>query len=163
MSDSHTAFSRVLDIVEHNKNADLFIHLGDGEDEFDRVAECYPDKAFLGVRGNNDWHSQKPVVDFITLEGIKIMFTHGHMFSVKWGLDQLIREGVAQDARLMLYGHTHVARKDYMDGRYIINPGSVADGSMTDAGYLVLDLTDKGIMPIHRRIDHSVVEYRTYR
>ena len=63
----------------------------------------------------------------------------------------------------MLYGHTHVARKDYMDGRYIINPGSVADGSMTDAGYLVLDLTEKGIMPIHRRIDHSVVEYRTYR
>jgi len=163
MSDSHTAFSRVLDIVEHNKTADLFIHLGDGEDEFDQVAEMYPDKAFVGVRGNNDWHSEKPPVALLNLEGVKIMCTHGHLYSVKWGLDQLIREGVSNDARLVLYGHTHVARRDYMDGRYIINPGSVADGSMTDAGYLVLDIAPTGIMPIHRRIDHSVVEYREYR
>lgn len=163
MSDSHTAYSRVLDIVQSNQSADLFIHLGDGEDEFDRVAACYPEKAFLGVRGNNDWHSEKPGVGFITLEGVKIMYTHGHLFSVKWGLDQLIREGVAQDARVMLYGHTHVARRDYVDGRYIINPGSVADSSMTAAGYLALDITPTGIMPIHRRMDHSVVEYREYR
>ncbi len=160
MSDSHTAYSRVLDIVKSNQSADLFLHLGDGEDEFDRVAASYPEKAFSAVRGNNDWHSEKPMVGFLNLEGHKIMYTHGHMFSVKWGLDQLIREGVAQDADIILYGHTHVARIDYMDGRYIINPGSVADSSMTDAGYLALDLTPTGVMPIHRRMDHSVVEYR---
>ena len=158
MSDSHTAYGRVLDIVQCNQSADLFLHLGDGEDEFDRVAAQYPEKAFLGVRGNNDWHSEKPAVDFITVEGVKIMFTHGHLFSVKWGLDQLIREGVAQDARIILYGHSHVARKDYVDGRYVINPGSVADGSMTPAGYLVLDITPGGIMPVHRTIEHKISE-----
>ena len=35
MSDSHTAYGRVLDIVQCNQSADLFLHLGDGEDEFD--------------------------------------------------------------------------------------------------------------------------------
>lgn len=159
MSDSHTAYGRVLDIVQRNQNADLFIHLGDGEDEYDRVAALFPDKTFLAVKGNNDWRSDKPTVGFITCEGVKIMYTHGHLFSVKWGIDQLIREGVAQDARVVLYGHTHVARKDYVDGRYFINPGSVADSSMTPAGYLVLDIVPGGIMPIHRTVDPAPEEY----
>ena len=36
MSDSHTSFDKVRQIVERNKEADLFIHLGDGEDDFTR-------------------------------------------------------------------------------------------------------------------------------
>jgi len=159
MSDSHTAFGRVLDIVSRNQNADLFIHLGDGEDEYDRVAARFPEKTFLAVKGNNDWHSQKPAVGFVTCDGVKIMYTHGHLFSVKWGIDQLIREGVAQDARVVLYGHTHMARKDYVDGRYILNPGSVADSYLTPAGYMVLDITPQGIVPIFRTVEPAPDEF----
>lgn len=153
MSDSHTAFGRVLEIVQRNLDADLFIHLGDGEDEYDSIASMHPEKAFLGVRGNNDWRSQKDAVGFITCEGVKIMYTHGDLFSVKWGLDRLIKEGVKQNARVVLYGHTHIARQDFVDGRYFINPGSVVDGRVTPPSYLALDITPAGVVPVLRKVD----------
>ncbi len=159
MSDSHSAYGRVLDIVRQNQDADLFIHLGDGEEEYDRVAAAFPDKKFLGVKGNNDWCSQKPPQACINCDGVKIFYTHGDMFSVKFGLDRIIREGVNQEVDVVLYGHTHVARKDYVDGRMILNPGSVADGSMTPAGYMVLDITPAGVVPVFRKIEPSPDEY----
>ena len=159
MSDSHTAFGRVLEIVQKNLGADLFIHLGDGEDEYDQVASMYPEKTFLGVRGNNDWRSMKEAVGFITCEGVKIMYTHGDLFSVKWGLERLIKEGVKNNAKVVLYGHTHVARKDFVDGRYIINPGSVVDSRITPASYLALDITPTGVVPVLRKTQPAPGEY----
>ncbi len=159
MSDSHSAYGRVLDIVTKNQTADLFIHLGDGEDEYDRIAAKFPEKKFLGVRGNNDWHSEKPPYLFLDLDGVKIFCTHGDMYSVKFGLERIIREGVKREADVVLYGHTHVARKDYIDGRFILNPGSVADSSMTPAGYMVLDITSAGIVPVFRQVEPSPEEY----
>ncbi len=150
MSDSHSGYTHLHGIVKDNLDADLFLHLGDGEEEFDRVTALYPDKRFVGVKGNNDWHSSKPATVFLDCEGVRVMLTHGDMFSVKWGLERLIKEGVRQDARVVLYGHTHVARCDYLDGRYFINPGSVIDGRMTKPGYLVLDITPAGIVPVFR-------------
>ncbi len=147
MSDSHSSFALVHDIVKSHLDADLFVHLGDGEEEFDRVAALYPDKSFVGVKGNNDWRSTKPVTTFLDCEGVRIMLTHGDMFSVKWGLERLIKEGVRQDAKVVLYGHTHMARCDCLDGRYFINPGSVLDGRMTKQSYLMLDITPQGIVP----------------
>ena len=150
MSDSHGDFAQVQKIVRDNLDADLFVHLGDGEEEFDRVKALYPDKRFVGVKGNNDWRSTKPVTTFLDCDGDRIMATHGDMFSVKWGLERLMKEGVRQNARVVLYGHTHVARCDYLDGRYFINPGSVLDGRMTKPGYLALDITEAGIVPVFR-------------
>lgn len=156
MSDSHGGYAQLLSIVKSNLDADLFVHLGDGEEEFDRATAMYPDKKFVGVKGNNDWRSTKPETAFLTCEGVKLMLTHGDMFSVKWGMERLIKEGVRQDAKVVLYGHTHVARSDYLDGRYYINPGSVIDGRMTKPGYLVLDITPAGIVPVFRHTEASL-------
>lgn len=150
MSDSHGDFAQVQKIVRDNLDADLFVHLGDGEEEIDRVKALYPDKRFIAVKGNNDWRSTKPITTFFDCNGVRIMATHGDMFSVKWGLERLMKEGVRQNARVVLYGHTHVARSDYLDGRYFINPGSVTDGRMTKPGYLMLDITEAGIVPVFR-------------
>lgn len=155
MSDSHTAFHSVRRIVEQNKDADLFIHLGDGEEEFDDVHALYPDFRFFSVKGNNDFHSISKKEQLIDVGGVRIFFTHGDRYNVKWSLNELIEAAKEQGAKIALYGHTHVARVDYLDEMYIINPGSVADSRITKAGYLALDITEAGIVPVLRTIEHD--------
>ena len=44
MSDSHRRVSALLDIIErHKDNADLFLFLGDGNDDLDEALIMYPD------------------------------------------------------------------------------------------------------------------------
>ena len=45
MSDSHGAVGTLLDIIErHRDNTDLFIFLGDVDNDFDEVLMAYPDR-----------------------------------------------------------------------------------------------------------------------
>ncbi|MCI7803722.1 MAG: metallophosphoesterase family protein, partial [Oscillospiraceae bacterium] len=53
MSDSHRNYYS-LDKIFKGYYADLYIHLGDGEEELDRIAVQYPDKQIVHVKGNCD-------------------------------------------------------------------------------------------------------------
>lgn len=153
MSDSHTAFSKVRRIVEQNKDADIFIHLGDGEDEFEDVHSLYPELKFLSVRGNNDFRSFSKKEDILEVGKERIFFTHGDRYNVKWSFIEIMKAAKEKKATIVLYGHTHAARVDFIDDIYLINPGSVADGRITKPGYLVLDITENGTVPVLRTID----------
>lgn len=159
MSDSHTAFSRVRRIVEKNKDADIFIHLGDGEDEFEDVHLLYPQLKFLSVKGNNDFRSFSKKEGILEVGGQRIFYTHGDMYNVKWSFGELMRAAKENKASIVLYGHTHAARIDFIDDIYLINPGSVADSRITKAGYLALDITENGTVPVLRTIDPQPDEY----
>mgnify|MGYP005783429601 FL=1 len=161
MSDSHTAFGRVYHIVETTQeDADLYIHLGDGEEEFQEVAALFPAKRFLQVRGNNDYQSRAPVQLLLEEAGVRIFCTHGDRYGVRWSRDRLLEAAKEHRAQVALYGHTHEAMTEYLDGIYLVNPGSVADSRLTPAGYLVLDLTPQGIVPVHRKVGPAPEEYR---
>lgn len=160
MSDSHTSFWRVRAIVEANLGADLFIHLGDGEEEYREVAALHPEKRFLGVRGNNDYGSSSPGVATLEAEGVKILYTHGDQYAVRWNRDHLLKVALRAGVKVALYGHSHEAKIEYLEDIYLLNPGSVADSRLTPAGYMMLDITPAGIMPIHRTIDPAPEEYR---
>jgi len=54
ISDTHGDSDIFYEIASRNQNADLFIHLGDGEREFEDMCSAFPISAFLMVRGNND-------------------------------------------------------------------------------------------------------------
>ena len=49
VSDSHKEFHKLNSVIENNLDADAFIHLGDGEHEFNDVRNLHPDKSFLSV------------------------------------------------------------------------------------------------------------------
>ena len=49
VSDSHKEFHKLNSVVENNLDADAFIHLGDGEHEFNDVRNLHPEKSFLFV------------------------------------------------------------------------------------------------------------------
>ena len=148
MSDSHRATGNLFEIVEkHINTTDLFIFLGDGENDFDDVLALYPDLKYERVSGNCDWYSTYPLYKSITAQGKKIFFSHGHPFHVKFGYDEIIRAARTEKADICLFGHTHNQHTNYDDGLYIMNPGAVRDGK-----YGMIDITKSGIMLIPAKL-----------
>lgn len=142
ISDSHKSKGNLFDIVEkHMNTSDLFIFLGDGEDDFDDVLALYPNLRNERVAGNCDWYSTLPLYKRIKANNKTVFFSHGHPFRVKFGYEEIIRHSKEIGADICLFGHTHNQYTGYDDGLYIMNPGSAADGK-----YGIIDITDNGIM-----------------
>ncbi|MCM1335729.1 MAG: YfcE family phosphodiesterase [Bacteroides sp.] len=124
VADTHKDYKNYKAVVEKNDDADLFIHLGDGEHEFADVQREFPDKKFVFVQGECDFGAHKPL-EVVEAEGYKILCVHGHEFNVQGGLDPLINEAKHRDCRVALFGHTHMYRTECIDGVYIMNPGAI--------------------------------------
>lgn len=147
MSDSHGNYSAVEKIMKKAPDGDLYIHLGDGEREFSRLVESYPDKKFRYVRGNCDYSYEHEKTAVFTMNGIKTIATHGHEFSVKYSVDRLRYLALENDAKIVLFGHTHCRFECYEDGIYFLNPGSCAlPRDMKPASFGVIDISPAGIV-----------------
>jgi len=142
MSDSHGRKSLIEKIIEQQPLAEHIIFLGDGASEMEEVSYIYPEKQYHIVSGNCDFNSNYKSTDTLTVCGVKIMFTHGHNYRVKYCTDDLENEARSLYAQIVLYGHTHVSNIEYKDGLYIVNPGTVS------SSYLVIDIAAKAIVPI---------------
>lgn len=148
MSDSHKRIGNLFDIVErHMDNADLFLFLGDIDDDFDHVLMLYPNINFKRVAGNNDWRSPHPLFREINFNGKKIFFCHGHTHYVKHGYENIISHCKSINADICLFGHTHTQYTAYDNGLYVMNPGAVCNGE-----YGIIDVVDNGIMMIPSKI-----------
>lgn len=144
VSDSHKEFHKLKSIIEKNLDADAFIHLGDGEHEFNDVRKMYPEKSFLFVKGNCDFADNK-TVRIANAKGIKIYCVHGHEHHVHQGLDMLVACAKQNGCQIALYGHTHLYRTELIDGVYVMNPGSVdSPRDKRPASYGVLEIDDNG-------------------
>lgn len=143
MSDSHGDYNHPRRAVMTHPEAEVIIHCGDGEDQVENLRMEFPDKAVYCVRGNCDWGSTKPLQETLTIEGKKIMFTHGHIYNVKSGIYRIVYEAREQGADILLFGHTHMPLNEYEDGLYIMNPGSI-NGYF--ASYGMIDITPQGIV-----------------
>lgn len=143
VSDSHGMEGNLRRAVLAQPQAEVVIHLGDGEEETERVKRNFPEKMFLQVRGNCDWYSQLPVSGVYTAGDARVFYTHGYAQGVKSGLYRAVCEAREQKAQVLLYGHTHEAVTDYEDGLYIMNPGALSGWRPS---YGTLDITPQGIV-----------------
>ena len=143
VSDTHGSDGDLRRALLSQPRAELVIHLGDGEAELQRAKSSFPEKMFLQVRGNCDWGSTQPAVGEYTAEGVKLFYTHGHLYGVKSGVYSAVCAARERGAQVLLYGHTHNAFTDYDDGLYLMNPGSLSGWRPT---YGTLDLTPQGIV-----------------
>lgn len=151
-SDTHGNYSAMHKIFKRNGDADLFIFLGDGERDLDSLRVQYLDKKIVNVSGNCDFASLTPENDiYMTDNGIKIFFTHGHKWGVKYSTDMLFYKAKEIGAQIALFGHTHCRYYAYEEGVHILNPGSAGaprDGK--PASYAYIDITkDGGIFCSH--------------
>ena len=145
-SDSHGNYDVLEKIMEmHKDNADIFIHLGDGEREAELISYAYPEKELVFVAGNCDFGSDKKDYDTIKFCGKQIFLTHGARFGVKSSLDVLKNEGAKFGADIILYGHTHIPYTEYENGVYIMNPGSCGRPREGKPSYGIIDITEAGI------------------
>ncbi|MGN0606378.1 MAG: metallophosphoesterase family protein [Oscillospiraceae bacterium] len=150
MSDSHGDYFAVEEIIQRNLSADMFIHLGDGERELDKIVVKYPYLNIYHVKGNCDCGSFSPDILNLNLEyGHKLIAVHGHNHAVKYdrSLEILKKAAKNNNSDIILYGHTHARDSRYDDGIFILNPGSAScprDGNKPS--FALIDITPKGIV-----------------
>ncbi len=159
MSDSHGNLKAVQRILELHEDADLFIHLGDGEREMNALLQKMPQirEKLHYLKGNCDsgaliFQTMQQLV--LTLPyGHRLLAAHGDYYQVKFSTARMVHEARELHADLILYGHTHAAECRYEDGIYILNPGSVScprDGMKPS--YALIDVSESGILPSIVRI-----------
>ena len=69
-----------------------------------------------------------------------------------FGTALLEKRAAEENCDIVLYGHTHVPRIDYIAGRYYLNPGSLRQPAEGHPGYIELNLDGKNTVPIRVEI-----------
>ena len=138
VSDSHGNRRAFEELDTIFGESDYIFHLGDTSSDGGVIRSKYPDKTFL-VNGNCDPVKLGEDELTIEVEGVKIFLCHGHLYSVKSTLLRLAREAKAQGCKLALYGHTHSAREDEIDGVTLLNPGNLSRYGKKSYLYIVIN------------------------
>lgn len=141
MSDSHGLTHEIALIKErHREEVDAMIHCGDSE-----LPLTAPEmKGFLSVRGNCDNDAAYPDERVEELSGLRFFVTHGHLYNVKMTLMNLSYKSEENNARIICFGHSHIAGSDLVDGRIFINPGSIRlPRGISSKTYVILELVNQ--------------------
>jgi len=120
---------------------DAILHAGDicTKSVLAQLQEVAP---VYAVRGNRDWPRLRhlPAALSLNFEGVTVGMIHGHGSLEVYLLDKLrtLAEGTRPErylrralnafpqARVVIYGHTHIPMQRWIDGRLCFNPGSAA-------------------------------------
>lgn len=141
-SDSHGNVANMADMVRLER-PDRILHLGDLVRDAQTLQEKFPDIPVSFVPGNCDGRRPDlPEERVFTLEGCRLLMTHGHTYHVKLGPAAAIRAAREAGAHLLLYGHTHEAACEFQHGMWVVNPGSI--GSLARPTYAVAALEAGG-------------------
>ena len=139
ISDTHDYLSPAEEAIEQMGAIDALIFAGD----------CYSDLAGLSpvikvplyaVPGNSDRHCQAPEELTVTLEGCKVLITHGHRYRVKKTLTSLYFKAQELGVQGVVFGHTHEQLNISEQGICLFNPGSTLLSC-----YGILHISSKGV------------------
>lgn len=140
----------VVDNVYSQSSGDINIHLGDSEFNYDDTELGH----FFRVQGNCDIDQRFPVEEYDKTSNV--FLTHGHLYDVKLKRNQLAKRAEEYGAKYAVYGHTHIAYAEKVDGVYCINPGSISlPKGEWESSYAILD-TDEDIVTFFNR-EHAVI------
>ena len=159
LSDSHGRPDLIEEAIRRVRPAGI-LFAGDGLRELPRVERPCP---LWAVSGNCDWLSTPLIIsgsafepqteELVTVEGIRILLTHGHKYGVKSGPTAAAYRALELGADILVYGHTHVPveyRLPPAEGGseerkplILFNPGSIGDrdgsfGTITIRGGVIL-------------------------
>ncbi|MBQ4071995.1 MAG: metallophosphoesterase [Clostridia bacterium] len=144
-SDTHGDFTYARAAMALHRDCEVVFFLGDGLRDIEQLASIYPTVAFIAVRGNCDFNddfcgAECKKVESITLLGKRIVLTHGDLYSAKSGDERLLYLARERGADILLYGHTHTPRQEYLSEleMYLFNPGA-ASGYSPTYGIILLE------------------------
>ena len=122
VSDSHGLSNELQEIKKrHESEVEAFIHCGDSELPYNSP-ELH---RFLYVRGNCDYAKEFPDERIEDIEGLRFFVTHGHRYNVKMTLMNLYYRAQEAGAKIVCFGHSHIAGAESINGTLFINPGSI--------------------------------------
>jgi putative phosphoesterase len=143
-SDSHGHIGALERIYQKHPNADRYIHLGDGMHDVQAMRAGHPGINLYSVKGNCDVGSPDPEKAAMEICGRAILYTHGHTFSVKYGINDLASYARERGFDIVLFGHTHTPLYDFYTGRHFLNPGCAYLGGKCRFG--IVDITRQGVV-----------------
>ena len=145
VSDTHRRNENYLALLKKWKNVDMVIHCGDVEGSeyaISESAEC----SVCMVSGNNDFFSQLPREQEISIGKYKVWITHGHHYLVSMGPERIMQEARARGVDIVMFGHTHRPLLIQEDDLIALNPGSLSyprqEGHKPT--YAIMELDKKG-------------------
>ena len=129
-SDSHGDTQALDELLEKMGYVDAVCFLGDVVGDADhleaRLAAMPNHPPLYAVRGNNDYYHtcRLPWDLLIDLDGVVAYLTHGHRAAGALGLVYKAQEC---GARIAMFGHTHEAFCQDVQGVMLLNPGSAGN------------------------------------
>ncbi len=148
ISDSHTKVKKAKKAVNMllDNGADFFIHAGDivDPDTLDILQES--GKKYIAVYGNNDahlaeYHNRYHLVQepyYFKLANTKFKLMHLPFY-------------MSADAEVVIHGHTHTFKTEFIDGTLFLNPGEICARSKPLSESILLEVLD----------DEFIVKYYT--
>ncbi|MDR0292546.1 MAG: metallophosphoesterase [Oscillospiraceae bacterium] len=123
LSDSHTDTEAIFSAARREQ-PDMAVHLGDHARDALALRARFPRLPLRFVRGNCDFGIDCADEELFEVCGKKVFITHGHLYTVKSGLDAVTRRGASLGADIVLFGHTHRAYIAQAGGMVLMNPGA---------------------------------------
>lgn len=140
VSDNHGEQGILHELYEKYNDADLFLHLGDSEFNYDDSELSL----YHRVKGNCDFDPQFLIESSGSEQNIAYFYTHGHRYDINNSREALSARAKAENAHFAFYGHSHVALCETIDDVYCINPGSISQSrGQWKETYAILDFDDK--------------------
>lgn len=143
LADTHGHKARIAQAVTRFADVDMILHLGDNCRDADVIRGITKTPVYA-VRGNCDFAADTDTELLLTLEGVRVLMTHGHQQNVKTSLLNLALYAQEQEAQVALFGHTHLPTEEYYENVLLYNPGSLGEPRNIRPSIGLLTL-DKGI------------------
>ncbi len=124
ISDTHGYAENLGLVLKKAGKIDALIHAGDVEDQEEYIKGMVDCPCYF-IAGNNDWGSDLPSDQIVTISDYRIFLTHGHRYGVSLGIERLVDEGCSRNADIVICGHTHKPMIKKVNNIYVINPGSL--------------------------------------
>jgi phosphoesterase, MJ0936 family len=142
ISDSHGFTENLRGFLPRLGQIDALYHLGDHAEDalpLSQMLNC----GYVAVRGNCDPFSDAPLQYTVDWHGKRILLLHGHRISGRLSLVYAAKEA---NADAVLFGHSHVASIETVDGVLLINPGSLSlPRTQKGPSMALLTLTDDAL------------------
>ena len=102
------------------------------------------------VAGNCDSAGRRQET-IVELPAGRILLVHGHQYGVKKDLQRIYYRGRELAVNVVVFGHTHQALCELVDGLWLVNPGSPSRPRSGSTGTFVLIVADED--GFHPRIE----------
>lgn len=128
VSDTHGRDDNFVKVIKKVKPIDFLIHCGDVEGSEKKIRELAGCPCLI-VRGNNDFFTDLPREEVVTLGRYRVFITHGHNYGIAWDTREIEAAARSNGCSIAMCGHTHrpmIELAATADDVTVINPGSLS-------------------------------------